>query len=129
MAKVTTRPKVLALDMDGTLLEHEKYPRYGKPIPGWKEELEALRQAGWKIAIWTCRTKEEYDAIREHLTKHEIPFDYINENPHEGPSTSPKIYADVYVDDRCIKFNGDPNGMAAVILKNKRWFDRGAGDV
>jgi hypothetical protein len=130
MTTLPTRPKVLALDLDGTLLKHEKYPRYGTPLDGWKEELDALRQAGVKIAVWTCRNAEEYDTIRKHLAEHDIEIDYINENPHEEqPSTSPKIYADWYVDDRGVPgFNGDPRGMAAKILKHKPWHKRGAYD-
>lgn len=122
MDDLPTRPKVLALDLDGTLLEHETYPNYGAPIPGMKEEIEALRQAGWKVAIWTCRNKEEYDTILQHLADHGIEVDYINENPHEAPSTSPKIYADVYLDDRAMQFDGNAQGLAARVLKHKRWF-------
>lgn len=65
MAKLPTRPKILGIDLDGTLLQHEKYPAYGAPIPGMKEQLEAIRMSGWKVSVWTCRNAEEYDIIRQ----------------------------------------------------------------
>lgn len=122
MAKLPTRPKVCGFDLDGTLLEHETYPAYGKPLDGWKGEIDALRQAGVKIAVWTCRNKNEYDTIRKHLLEHGIEIDYINENPHEDPGTSPKVYFDWYVDDRGVPgFDGNPRGMAVKILRHKPW--------
>lgn len=125
MATIETKPKVLGLDLDGTLLTHETYPNFGAPLDGWSGEIDALRQAGVKIAVWTCRNKSEYDAIRKHLLEHGIEIDYINENPHEGLSTSPKVYFDWYVDDRSVPgFNGDPRGMAAKILRHKPWHKR-----
>jgi len=126
MADIKPRPKVLGLDLDGTLLEHETYPNYGKPLAGAKEELGALRQAGVKVAIWTCRNKNEYDAIHKHLAAHDIEVDYINENPHEAPGTSPKVYFDWYLDDRGVPgFDGNWRGMAAKILAHKPWHKKG----
>jgi hypothetical protein len=86
------------------------------------EEIAALRQAGWKVAIWTCRNKNEYAGIKAHLADHGIEVDYLNENPHEAPSTSPKIYADVYLDDRGLQFDGDARGLAAKVMKHRQWF-------
>ena len=123
MTTIEPKVRVCGFDLDGTLLEHESYPNYGKPIDGWIPELDALRQAGVKIAIWTCRNEDEYDTIRQHLLEHGIEVDYINENPHQPPdSTSPKVYFDWYIDDRGVPgFNGDPRGMAAQILAHKPW--------
>jgi len=121
MPVLATRPKVLGLDLDGTLLQHEKYPAYGEPIPGMAEQIAAVRMAGWKVVIWTCRNAEEYDTIREHLASFGIEVDFINENPYEDPSTSPKIYCDVYLDDRAIGFRGDVQGLAEQIVNFKPW--------
>jgi hypothetical protein len=125
MTKLPTRPKVVGFDLDGTLLEHKTFPELGKPIPGMKEQVDTLRMAGWKIAVWTCRNAEGWADIREHLEKHGIKVDYINENPHESPSTSPKVYFDVYVDDRGIGFRGDVQGLAASIINFKPWHKEG----
>lgn len=118
------RPKVVAMDLDGTILEQRPFPELGPPMPGIQDELALLKQMGWEIALWTCRDEEFYADIQEHLTANGVPFDYINENPHEAPSTSPKIYADVYVDDRGLQFEGEVRGLAAKILSHRPWHKR-----
>lgn len=119
---IATRPKVVGFDLDGTLLQPADHPELGVPVAAWKPEIDALRAVGVKIGIWTCRNSDEYDKIREHLASHGIEVDYINENPHEAPGDSPKVYFDWYVDDRGIRFEGDAKGMAARILKTKPWY-------
>lgn len=118
------RKQVLAIDMDGTLLQYDGWKgdaHYGDPQPGMREVLEKVREAGWLIVIWTTRGSD--GAIRSHLAKHNIPFDYINKNPHGPPSRSPKIFADVYLDDRAIRFEGETAGLAERILKATPWFE------
>lgn len=118
------RKMVLAIDLDGTLLKYDGWKgdaHYGEPNPGMKEVLEKVRAAGWTIVIWTTRGGD--GAIRNHLAKHQIPFDYINKNPHGPPSSSPKIFADVYLDDRAIRFEGSTTGLADRILSVKPWFE------
>jgi hypothetical protein len=118
------RKKVLAIDMDGTLLQYDGWKgdaHYGDPNPGMKQMLEEIRKAGWLIVIWTTRGGD--GAIRNHLAKHQIPFDYINKNPGGPPSSSPKIFADVYLDDRAVRFEGTTEGLAKKILEAKPWFE------
>lgn len=119
------RKKVLAIDMDGTLLQYDGWKgdaHYGDPIPGMREVLQQVREAGWYVVIWTTRGGD--GAIRRHLSKHDIPFDYINKNPHGPPGSSPKIFADVYLDDRAIRFDGETSGLAAKILDAVPWFEK-----
>lgn len=118
------RKKVLAIDMDGTLLQYDGWKgdaHYGDPNPGMKQMLEEIRKAGWLIVIWTTRGGD--GAIRNHLAKHQIPFDYINKNPGGPPSSSPKLFADVYLDDRAVRFEGTTEGLAKKILEAKPWFE------
>ncbi len=54
--------KVIAVDFDGTLFEYDGWidsNHYGEPIDGAKEAIEALREKGFKIIIFTTRGKEE----------------------------------------------------------------------
>jgi hypothetical protein len=118
------RKKVLAIDLDGTLLQYDGWKgdaHYGKPNPGMREMLQEVRDAGWLIVIWTTRSGD--GAIRNHLTKHNIPFDYVNKNPGGPGSSSPKIFADVYLDDRAIRFDGSTEGLAERILNAVPWFE------
>jgi len=117
--------KVLAVDLDGTLLKYSGWKgetEFGEPIPGVKEVLQQVRDAGWAIVIWTIRNQPE--ALSAHLNKHNIPFDYINQNPYGPPRTGPKIFADVYLDDRAICFQGETTGLVERILNFKPWYGK-----
>ena len=119
------RKKVLAVDVDGTLLQYDGWKgeaHYGKPNPGMKELLDAVKAAGWTIVIWTTRGSK--GALKNHLVKHDIAYDYINKNPHGPPSGSPKLFADVYLDDRSMAFDGKTEGLLERILAFKPWFEK-----
>ncbi len=118
------RPKLLTIDLDGTILQYDgsEGSALGQPIPGIKEELQKIRDAGLRIAIWTVRSN--VDEIRAKLTEYGIPFDYINNNPDQPSDGSDKLYADVYVDDRAISFNGKSQGLADKVLNFQPWWDK-----
>lgn len=67
-----------------------------KPIEGAKAAMSALHEKGHKIMIYTCNNKEWAEKV---LRNNDIWFDYIW--PGEKP------VADVYIDDRAIRFTGD----------------------
>jgi hypothetical protein len=117
---MTGRPKILAIDLDNTTL-WDKSPELGNPIDGITLQLEALRAAGWKIVIWTVR--DEPEKIAEKLKAKGVPYDYINDHPWNF-SSSRKIYADVYLDDRGMNFDGDTKGLAEKIMKFVPWTKR-----
>jgi len=112
---------VVAVDLDGTLCEYRDGApaEIGPPIPGMLRELRALKAAGWVIVVWTVRPAS--NDLRKQLEKLEVPFDFINENPHGPPNGSSKIYADVYLDDKAMTFNGETKGLAEKILSFRPW--------
>lgn len=120
--KLAGWPKTAAFDLDGTVCQYQEGMaednEFGPPIPGIVEEMKKLKAAGWKIIIWTCRGKSQ--RMIKHLKKHGVPFDEINTNS-SGPHDSPKIYADVYVDDRAISFDGNTKGLAERIKRHRPW--------
>jgi hypothetical protein len=118
------RKRVLAVDLDGTLLKYDGWKGdsyYGEPVQGMREVLQKIRNAGWIIVIWTTRGSK--GAIQKHLANYNIPFDYINKNPGGPSGQSPKIFADVYLDDRAIRFEGHTEGLANRILTAVPWFE------
>ncbi|PTD94720.1 hypothetical protein C9439_01005 [archaeon SCG-AAA382B04] len=106
-------PKTVAVDLDNTIFELTEWKgqnHFGKPIEGVKQALNQLREDGFEIIIWTTRFNEGKEGLKnisDLLEKHDIPFDYINYNPYQPPDMSQKLYADYYIDDRAIEFNGD----------------------
>jgi hypothetical protein len=50
------------------------------------------------LICWTGQEDENF--VRNYLNENKIPFDSFNENPPFHKSTSRKVYANAYLDDR-----------------------------
>ena len=126
-------PKVIAVDLDGTILQpvwdvpdttiHNYEGKFGEVMPLARESLNVLWIWGYKIIIWT--TRNDIEGVRKYLVEKKIPFDEINKNIPEvkrifgwgpGKGEEPrKIYYTHLIDDRA-GFNGD---WAAELKKYK----------
>src|SRR5512136_451774 len=124
------RQKVIAVDVDGTLCEYDgwKGPAYiGKPFPKVVEVLKKLKERGWLIVIWTTRKADS--VLRRHLQKYDVPFDYINKNPKGPRLGSPKLFADIYWDDRAYRFCGEHeigqiDTFVECLERQQPWFEK-----
>lgn len=101
--------RTIAIDFDGVISSYTGWKGkgvFGDPIAGCKSSLEKLKADGWMIVVFTTRL--EIDAISEFLKYHQIPYDYINFNPDniEQMLFPGKVLADVYLDDRAVRFDG-----------------------
>jgi hypothetical protein len=117
------RPKICALDLDGTLLDYDgdfSQTDFGPVLKGMIEELREMEAAGVKIVVWTCRN--DTPELRAHLRELGVPFHYINGHPWPGGEGCKKLLADSYVDDRNIEFTGVPTGLAKRVLKFKPYW-------
>jgi predicted phosphatase len=101
--------KIAIIDFDGTLCKFE-FPDVGPIEPNVKEALETLKKAGWIIKIHSCRTAKywgnDYERT-QHITmiKH---FMRLNKLPYdELILTMDKPIADVYIDDRAIRYENN----------------------
>ena len=90
---------IFAIDFDGTIVEHE-FPDIGPEKPYALETMRSLQKVGHKIIIWTCRTDVALDAMEAWLKKQNFTPDAINKNINNLDYAFPKVYADVYLDDR-----------------------------
>ena len=102
---------IIAIDFDGTIVEH-KYPAIGKLKPKAKEVINKLVEKHHYIIIWTCRyIEKDLKEMFDFLIKNEIKFHNINmNNSNISFRPIPKIYADIYIDDKnifCDKINWD----------------------
>jgi len=115
----------IAIDFDGCISKYEGYKGkkiFGEVIPGTKETFERLRKQGHTIIINTNRI--EILEVKEYLEYHGIPFDYINHNPKNvtwwlNPT---KVRADIYIDDRGLKFEGDWDKTLVEVDNFKEWW-------
>jgi len=118
--------KYIGIDLDGTIAHYVEWrgeTHFGEPVPGVQDALRELKKDGWKIIIFTTRSNKKL--ISDYLKKHLIPFDYINENPDQpGNAIGGKIYADAYIDDRSIPFNGDWRATVKEALQFVPWENR-----
>lgn len=100
-----SRHPTIAVDFDGTIANLATSGSNPTPIetlqprPRVREALREFTELGWRVIIFTVR--DDYAAIKKWMRDHSLPFDYINENPDQ-PTSSPKVIADVYIDDRAI---------------------------
>lgn len=88
----------IAVDFDGTIVKH-LYPKIGEDIGafGW---LKKWQEAGAKLILLTMRGDQELRDAINHCRNKGIEFWAINHNPTQRRwTTSPKIYAHMYVDD------------------------------
>jgi len=111
MEKADYKKLIIAVDFDGTIVEH-KFPEIGKLLPYAKQALQRFHELGHEIIIWTCRNQSEplhpewtqahIGAVKEFLDKNKIPYTCINSDSPNIPFylQSRKVFADVYIDDR-----------------------------
>jgi hypothetical protein len=105
-----TQDLILALDFDGTCVEHANPPAVGPEI-GAAPYLKKLSDAGIRIILWTMRSEgytglnnpsPPFDALEPALAwfhKHDIKLWAINQNHEQSWSKSPKVHAHLILDD------------------------------
>ncbi len=108
MSDSTLTPRIAAVDFDGTLNHGE----YGDVMEIDDDALDILRQYqtnGGKVILWTVRCGSALDDALLALTEHGFTPDMVNANMpgaevwlerNNALTLSPKVYADVYIDDR-----------------------------
>jgi hydroxymethylpyrimidine pyrophosphatase-like HAD family hydrolase len=94
----------IAVDFDGTIVEHE-YPDIGKEKLFAFLTLKELNKKGARLILWTFRTGKELDEAVEFCRKNGVEFYAVNKNyPEEvmNETVGRKIDADIFIDDKNI---------------------------
>ena len=95
---------IIAVDFDGTIVEN-KYPEIGELRPDAVRVIRKLREEGYQLILWTCRTGLDLAKAVGFCAENGIRFDSINRNlrsqvvRYKG-SDPRKVGADLYIDDR-----------------------------
>lgn len=102
--------KVILVDFDSTLYPFGHMFSAPEPIPGAVKFMNDLKNAGYKVGIFTSRLSETWlkSASQDKLkhiayitsvcTRDKIPFDFI---------TAEKIPSEKYIDDKAIRFENN----------------------
>jgi hydroxymethylpyrimidine pyrophosphatase-like HAD family hydrolase len=102
MKMMDQNSKTIAVDFDGTIVEHA-YPKIGKEMLFAFATLKELQKRGHKLILWTFRHGEYLDEAVEYCKKNGVEFYAVNKNfPEEVWSTdvARKLNADIFIDDR-----------------------------
>lgn len=96
--------RFVACDFDGVicLTTEEPFPAIGEENPGAIPTLLFLKNCGYSLILWTCRTGQSLQDAIVWCGQRGLTFDHVNENPSAGFPTSNKIFAHYYIDDRAI---------------------------
>ena len=94
-------PNIFAVDFDGTCVEHQ-YPEVGPDVLGAVEVMKALVARGDKVILWTMRSGRPLLDAKQWFKSKGVPLWGVNANPEQDWTTSPKAYAQVYIDDAAL---------------------------
>ena len=111
-SNVMARQKTIMVDLDGVLCTEEVFLErpLAEPIEGAKAALKRLRAAGHVVVIYTARGWGEKRVAERWLADHGFEYDGL----HMG-----KPVADVWIDDRAIRFTDWPAVLARLGLQDK----------
>lgn len=94
----------IAVDFDGTCVKH-RYPMVGEDVDGAVSVLKELVRKGHKIILYTMRSGDTLDDAISWFIDNDIELWGINRNPEQyGWSSSPKVFANLYIDDAPLVF-------------------------
>lgn len=88
------------------------------PVPRIKEAIDAIREAGYEVVVVSTRCTEVRGllAVKKWLVDHKIRVDAV---------MAEKPPALVYIDDRAVCFDGNPDNLLDIIQGFKPWYKRG----
>lgn len=115
--------RTVAVDFDGVISEYDGWKGVGvlgTPRSDVVEVLRTLHQEGWKLVVHTTRSPRE---IEDYLAQHTIPYDEINCNS-DYRTGGVKPVADVYWDDRAVRYTGDAQRDLEMIRNFRTWSGR-----
>ena len=116
---------ILAIDFDGTIRKCKRATDEGYELmPYCKETLSHLYEEGYRMILWTCRSKAWLEEPIKFLIEQDILkyFECINENVKEITWwNTQKIYADAYIDD--LNLQGFPGWLKTYDILKRRFMN------
>lgn len=114
---------IIAIDFDGILCKN-KFPEIGDPNYEVISLVQQLIDKGHEVILWTTRNGEELIAAVDWCAHYGLHFCNVNgpaisnreEYKDRYPTESRKIYADIYVDDHNLEYQGETSISANMYL-------------
>lgn len=118
---------VIAVDFDGTIVEHE-YPKIGEEIPFATETLRMLINDHHKLILWSVREGKLLDEAVEWCRERGVEFyainrDYPEETTQNNNHFSRKLKADLFIDDRNLGGLPDWGMIYRMVREHLTWAD------
>lgn len=99
--------RTYAFDFDGVIAKYEgRFVSDEHTDPPNHEVIEVMRELkrrGHSIVIFSTRSNK---TIAVYAKEHDIPYDYINENPRTPVGNPGKPRAHLYIDDHALRYTG-----------------------
>lgn len=108
----------IAFDFDGVIAHYNGFTgdeNVGEPNEEVVSVIRQLKEHGCTIIIHSTRGN---DVLRNYCNTHNIPVDFINENPTLEGRNRGKPIATVYVDDRALNYHGQTADALLAEIKN-----------
>ena len=97
--------KIFAVDFDGVITRHNRFPHLGDPNIELIEWLKRQKEDGVKLILWTCREGWLLEEAVTFCQSYGLEFDAINANLPEVikryGGDNRKVFAHMYIDDCC----------------------------
>lgn len=112
---MSTLPKIVAVDFDGTLVS-DMFPEIGLQNNEMFELCKQLKAQGIRLILWTSRDGQPLLDAVAFCKARGLEFDSVNENVQEVRemfnNDTRKVYADLYIDDKSIPHTMSPSFWA-----------------
>jgi len=118
---------LIAVDFDGTIVEHE-YPAIGREIPFATETLRMLINDRHQLILWSVREGELLQEAIDWCHERGVDFyainrDFPEEDVEKNIHFSRKLKVDLFIDDRNVGGLPDWGTIYRMISEKKTWRD------
>ncbi len=122
--------RIVLVDLDDTLIKHDQEDGDGCDVSHFgslkkyaRKMMELLEEMEYIVVIWTTRGNNE--EIANFLDEKNIPYDYVNWHPYQPEDASPKLYADLIIDDRALGCPSDCRDIFMALQMQREYEQKG----
>ncbi len=118
---------MISFDFDGVMATTNGFKGHhtaGEPIRDVLEAIQKLKDFGCVIIVHSTKGK---GIIRDFCNRHNVPVDYINENPEIPSENRGKPVSAIHIDDRALNYHGQSADELLEEIKNFKVYWKNEG--